>query len=217
MTPEIGNLDTSVDITVASPEDYAENTPAPIPQGTYSFRIVDVDRDRDQQGNIRNTKDGFPVINLKSLEVVEGPFAGRKVTFNRVYSTPFQRKANRNGQEVEVTVSGLGDLIRSIDRTFSFASIHDAMDRLIRARDLKEAFKASVKYEAFDKEYYDAQAAIRGIAQGDYTSPEAKQLRKEATLSGRKGFPNGHTAVGPSGRLLEGRVVISSFIPQKEE
>lgn len=212
MSIDLNDLDLNVDISVADPEEYADNARPIFPMGAHSFVITNFDLDRDQDGKPKVTqKSGLPIVLLKALKAVDGEGEGRYLSFQRIYTTTYNRK-NREGKDVKV--SQLGDLIRAIDKTAATTTVKDALDFLERARDMGLTFRAKVNWEAFDKDHYDALCRERGIT--DSYSAEAKQARKEATLSGAKGFPNGPTAIGPSGRTLTAQARLTDFYPSKD-
>lgn len=211
MSTALDDLGLDIDITVSGPEDYADNTPAPLPMGTYEFLVREWELD---------TKGKTPCVVLKRIEVTgDNPQAGRTIGFVRVYPTPFMRK-DRNGEEKKV--SQLADFCRSLDAVEGVMAVNGGFGEvarfLNRAIDEKITFRASVTWEAFDQDYYDAQAELRSIAKGDYKSPEAKALRKEATLKGKKGFADGKpTQIGPSGKSLDARAVINNFFEKRQD
>lgn len=212
MSIDLNDLDLNVDISVASPEEYADNARPTFPMGTHTFQIVNFDLDRDADGKPKTTKSGMPIVLLKSLKAVDGEAEGRFLGFQRIYTTTYSRK-NREGKEVRV--SQLGDLIRSLDNTQPTTTVQDALNFLERARDMGLTFKARVNWEAFDKDYYDQLCQQRNIT--DSYSPEAKAARKEATISGKKGFADGKpTVTGPSGRELKAQARISDFYPARD-
>ena len=200
---DISDLQLDIDITVASPEDYVDSQPAPLPIGSYVFRLLDWELDN---------RGKTPAIVLKQVEVTEGPHQGRKVGFQRIYPTTFMRKGTDG---VERKVSQLGDFIRSLGRSLSFSSIHDVKNILNAAIDNKVTFKAKVDWEAFDSEYFNEQAALKGISKGDYKSPESKELQKASSIKGKQ-FEGKPVATGPSGRNLEAKMRISNYYPAKE-
>lgn len=212
MSIDLNDLDLNVDISVASPEEYADNARPTFPMGTHTFALVNFDLDRDQDGKPKVTKSGMPIVLLKSLKAVDGPGEGRFLGFQRIYTTTYNRK-NREGKDVKV--SQLGDLIRAIDNTQATTTVQDALNFLERARDMGLTFKAKVNWEGFDKDHYDKLCQERNIT--DSYSQEAKAARKEATLSGAKGFPDGKpTAIGPSGATVTGYARLSDFYPSRD-
>lgn len=201
---DLDNLDLDIDITVSRPEDYADNTPAPLAIGSYTFRLLDWDID---------TRGKTPCIVLKQVEVTEGPSTGRKVGFQRIYPTVFTRK-NAEGEDVKV--SQLGDFLRSLDRSFTFSSIHDVKDFLNKCIDAKTPFKAKLDWEGFDSDYWNQEAPLRGIQKGDYKSAESKALSKLCTIRG-KAF-NGKAAIkNPnSGNTVEAKMKLAAFYPARD-
>ena len=217
--PDIADLDLDVDISVASPEDYADSIPPPVPMDSYTFRVLDFGLDRDRTtGKIRKSKAGLPTLVLKSIEIAEGPLTGRKVGWQRYSFKPFKREESG----AEVMVSQAADLVRGIDKTVDLSSgtpieiVERALETVQRAKDLGNTFRGRANYEGFDRDYFETQALARGVNTNDYVSAEAKKLRKESTLSGKKGFPTGHTAIGPSGKPIQARVIVNNIYPQKE-
>lgn len=219
--PDIADLELDVDISVASPEDYADSTPPPIPQDSYTFRVVAFDLDRDRTTKkVRMSKAGLPTLVLQTIEVAEGPLAGRKVGWQRYSFKPFDRDTAGGGKE---KVSQVADLIRGIDRTVDLSQgsakeiVELTLDTLTRAKDQGLTFRARAHYEGFDKEWFEQQAQAQGISTNDYVSADARKLRKEASLTGKKGFPSGATGIGPSGKAIQARVVVNNIYPQKAE
>lgn len=212
MSIDLNDLDLNVDISVADPEEYADNARPTFPMGTYTFKIENFDLDRDKEGKPKLTKSGLPIVLLKSLKAVDGDAEGRFLGYQRIYTTTYTRK-NREGKEVRV--SQLGDLIRAIDKTAPTGTVQDAMNFLERARDMGLTFKAKVNWEAYDKDHFEKLCQERNIT--DPYSAEGKAARKEATLSGKKGFPTGEpTAQGPSGATLTANPRLSDFYPSRD-
>ncbi len=206
---DVGNLDLNVDITVSGPEDYIDNAPPALPMGSYDFKLLDFGL-REYQGELKRTAAGHPILRVNA-QVVGGAMNGRIVRNQDIYFTPFQRK-RQDG--TTATVSGVGDFCRGLDRTFTFASIGEVLNFLQRCKDEGRTFKARWNYEAYDKTFYEAQKALRGIS--DDKSPEGKALRREATLSGKKHFPDGKvSAEGPSGEVLEAQGRFGDFYSKK--
>lgn len=210
-TTDISELDVNVDITVAGPDDYIDTgTTAPLPIGSYTLRLLDWGFEPSK------TKGKAPAIVLKQVEVAEGPYEGKRLTFQRVYATPFTRKNPITGEEEKA--SGLGDLIRSFDKSFNTnnMTLPDVKDFLNRQVEQRQTFKAKVDREGFDTDFFNAEAPRRGVAKGDYTSPAAKELNKQATLKGRQHFADSPVAVNPiSGNKVESRNRITNFYPSR--
>lgn len=207
---DLNELNMDVDISVSGPDDYADNTVPPLPQGTYAFRLVDWDFEPSkQQGKP-------PAILVKQAEVAEGPFEGRKVSYQRIYATPFDRTDPSTGTTKKV--SQLADFIRSVDSSFdtSNMTIHDVRDFLNKTKEERAIFKAKVDWEGFDSDYYSTKAQEQGIAKGDYKSAAAKELRKASTLRGKQFSDGKPFATNPvSGNKVEAKVKLSNFYPSK--
>lgn len=201
---ELDNL--NLDIETAPPEEYVDNSiPFVLPEGTYNFVITDVEPSRD-----RTTKlpDGKAFV--LTVECNDGDYEGREVRNLRVWTTTYLR----NG----VKVSGLGDLIRSIDDKAQWKTLADAASILSRAADQRTVFRARVTWEAFDADWFADQGGNAMVPK----SPEQKELRKAATVKGMSNFRQTPTGVilpvtiGPSGNELEARVSFASFYPSSK-
>lgn len=192
------------DITVAGPDDYADSTPPPVPMGNYTLRLDEWDLDKDKEGKVKLGKKGHPVILVKRATIVDGPLMGRTVTYQRIFATPFVRKDAAGN---DVTVSGLGDFVRALDRNASFTTIQDVANILNRAVDEGGTFRARVDWEAYDEAHFEA---IRGTM-------DEREARKASTIKGKKGFPDGKPiAVGPSGEQIEAQIRFGTFYPKKD-
>jgi hypothetical protein len=207
MSVELNDLDLNVDIAVAGPDDYIDsNVSVPLPIGTYSLRLLDWGTEPAKQSGKP------PVIVLKQVEVAEGAQEGKRLSFQRVYATPFDRKNPITGETERA--SGLADLIRSIDKSFDTKNMNmgDVKAFLDRAVDDRTTFKAKVDREGFDTDYFKSQAELQGIPKGDYKSPAAKTLNAACTLKGKKFFAESAVATNPvSGNKVEARNRITNF------
>jgi hypothetical protein len=201
---ELDNL--NLDIATAPPEEYVDNSiPFVLPEGTYNFVITDVEPSRNRETKIPDGK-AF----VLTLQVADGDYEGREVRNMRVWTTTYLR----NG----VKVSGLGDLIRSIDDTARWSTLADAAAILSKACDQRTLFRSRVVWEAFDADWYEDQGGQNLTPK----SPEQKELRKAATVKGMAHFrqtPTGvvlPVAIGPSGNEIEARVAFASFYPSSK-
>lgn len=212
-TTDISDLDINVDITVAGPEDYIDgNTNVPLPIGSYELRLLDWGFEPAKRAG------KAPTIVLKQVEVASGQYEGKRVTFQRVYATPFTRTNPVTGASEKA--SGLGDLIRSFDKSYNTANmtIEDVQKFLNQRVEERATFKAKVDWEGFDTDYWNAETEKRGIAKGDYTSQASKDLSKQCKLVGKKGFPEGKPlATNPfSGNKVEARMRITNMYPSRD-
>lgn len=207
----IEDLNMDVDITVAGPEDYQDNVAPPLPIGTYSLRLKDFTFEPAKQAGKP------PVLVLKNIEVAEGPLEGRNVGgWQRVYASQFTRKDPTTGAETKV--SGLGDLIRSYDKTFdtSRMTLTDVQQFLQRAVDERLTFKAKIDWEGFDADYNNQLREERGVAKGDYKSEAAKEIDRVVKFRG-KAFNGKPTLTNPhSGNKVEAKVRLSNFYPSRD-
>lgn len=208
---DIADLTTEVDITVAGPEDYQDNVAPPLPIGTYTLRL------KDFSFEPAKTAGKPPCLVLKSIEVAEGQHEGRGLGgWQRVYATPFDRKDPITGQITKA--SGLGDMIRSLDRTFDTANmtLPEVNRFLQRAVDERLTFKAKIDWEGFDSDYNTQLREERGVAKNDYKSDVAKQIDGVVKFRG-KAFGGKPTLVSPhSGNKIEAKVRLTNFYPSRD-
>ena len=201
---ELINLPDDLDIDVASPDSYNDQMSSPLPKGKYRFRINEWRFAKKKDGTlISPTK---PVVELVELEVVEGQHTGRKLMFQRVFTTTYDRGG--------VQVSGFGDLVRAIDCSANWQG-KEGFQVLQAAQDQGKTFVASVDWEALDQSHMDKLLAGREIK--DLPKDEQKSIRKEATVRGMSKFdklPDGSykpVVKHRSGETLEARAVITGF------
>lgn len=193
----------NINVEVAAPEEYVDgNMPSLVPEGRYDLMITDWDVSRNFE-----TKQPDGKAFILQTQVVGGEHDGKAVRNLRVWTTTFERAG--------ATVSGLGDLIRSIDDTARFTTLQDAAAIIQRAADQKTPFQVQLKWEAFDADYYNEKGGQSMVNK----SAEQKALRKEATVKGMTNFRQAGDGTylpeveGPSGNTIEARVVINSYTP----
>jgi hypothetical protein len=193
----------NVDVEVAPPADYVDGGNMLLPEGMYDLAIQtwDVSRNRD-------TKQPDGKAFVFTLKVVGGEHDGKTVRNLRVWTTTYQR----NG----ATVSQLGDLIRAIDDQATWTTIQDAAAIIAKATDQGQTFRAKLKWDAFDLDWYRNEG-------GDTLpnkSQEQKDLRKRASVSGMVNFkqaPDGtylpEVKSPVTDTTLEARLSIDRFVP----
>lgn len=206
---EILNLTDDLEIDTAAPTEYAEANAAPtfskepLPDSVYVGKITSAEFDKDRTTGALRTPE-TPVL-LLTVEVTEGPFRGKRLSFQRVYSKTYERKG--------VRVSGLGDLLYAINAhdvptvaREKFMRVHQAVENQTPVR-----FKTITR--AFDKRFFDdggGQHMTKGTT--DY-----KNLQNSATVKGfarfTKSADNRLVTRGPSGEEIEGRAEINTWIP----
>ena len=207
------NLLDDLDIETASAGEYKDPVgPTPPPAGKYQFRLLDWEFDKDKDGNIRSPKQPGVVL---SLEIVNGPHAGRKLRFLRVRSAPFERDG--------VKVSQLGDLIRAFDATTTYKG-KAKFEALSRWQAQGAVFEAKIDWRAFDMDYYKDELSRAGYTSDD-KSQEARMAKRRAgdgaTIRGMRKFPQradgtySPTVLGPSGAELKAEVDFVDFTPNK--
>ena len=194
-----------LNIDVASPETYKDGGSQPLPKGEYRLRLNEWRIARNKAGEIINPQK--PIVELVDCEVAEGPFTGRKVMYQRVFTSTWERDG--------VTVSGFGDLIRAIDVTANWQG-KEGFTILDQARDQGRTFKVKLDWEVTDMDHQDSLLGGRNIK--DLPKDEAKLIRKQATIKGMKKFPQradgsyDNVVKGPSGAMLEAKAVIVDFV-----
>jgi hypothetical protein len=203
------NLQMDDDLSL-DPGDYADPLPfAPPPDGTYTLRLLDVDLDVDQNGEVKGQKDGekfYPTVIIKSVEIADGELAGRKVfPFARVYTKPFMRKTAAG----EKPASSIADMVRAFDAQANFRGVKEALTLLKQYQEQGTPFKARLRWEAYDSQHAKALQA-QGL--------DRKACSKACSIKGMKHFaPDGKggylpEVIGPSGETLEARLGIAQFI-----
>ena len=198
---ELENLRT--DITVAAPSEYVDSAFAPVPEGTYNFRISSVEPMTDKEGN--PTGKAF-VVGLK-VDDPTSEYNGRSVSKIRVWTTTYLRAGAR--------VSMLGDLIRGLDSSATFASLADAFNLLLKAQQQGQTFRAKLVWEGFDIDHWKE----LGGPDTTKSTAEYKTTRAAASIKGMRNFtqlPDGSYApevTGPSGNPIEASFSLDRIIP----
>jgi hypothetical protein len=191
---------------VSTPDQYADAPgPRPLDEATYEVKIVKLSKDAKDDGTWRDPR--FPALKV-DFEVVAGDRTGRKATFVRISSRPWNRKRGAT----TARVSDLGDLIRAFDRTFNWAGdIRAALTFLIEQQDRGNTAKIRFGWKAFDMEHFTSNG-------GDNLAPdstEKKDLLKACSIRGQKNFDPTGEKVGPSGKLLRAQLYMQQAYPAK--
>jgi hypothetical protein len=201
-----GLQDTAIDIDVAGPEDYVDNVgPGLLPEGWYTVTLKDYTVNRDPvTGEFQGS------ITLNRLQVVDGECAGRYANDLRVWTTVYERKGIR--------VSGLGDILRGIDKTASWAGLEGAEALLDKAIDQQLPIRIKLNWEAYDRKAFEDKGGNRMVKK----SPEQKALRKECTVKYMRNFPqfpdgsrNPQVKSPVSDNTLEARLSIDTVEPSR--
>ena len=210
------NLSDDLDIDI-NPDTYQDQTsPAPPAAGKYAFRVKKHSVRTNKDGSIKLTDGTYPIINLQSVEIVEGLDSPRSIgLLQDIRTKPFMR----NG----FPVSMAGDLLRAFDQT-----------RRAKGTEVLEALNeffgsGAVARGLFDWTAYDseaARAAIDGlggkVVLDAMTKQEVNDFYSRFKVKGMKNFPitlNGrhnHFYTFPSGNVVEARVEIVRFYPSEE-
>lgn len=207
---------TDIPVAVSGPDNYPDPLPTTnlLPKGEYIVRLEDAETDKDMNGERKVFSDSSYAVVVKRLRVVEGPFANRTITFQRVFTKPYERPRN-SGR----FVSGVGDLIRAFNPAYAdFKSISDIEDRIGQLVAEGATGKIKLDWEGYDKDYYDQIVAAESIDTNDRN--QVRAARKRATIKGmwralKKG-DGGYYPVfdGPSGKRIDARLVITEYVPQ---
>lgn len=201
------NNSTDIDIDVAAPADYVENTYELLPEGTYTVALKEYEVGRNKEtGEFRN------YIKLRRLQVVEPEqYAGRYVNDLMVFTTPYLRKGQK--------VSGLGDFLRGIDDSAAWSGLEGAEDLLRKAIDTATPITLKLKWEAYDRNGF----AEAGGLNLPNKSEEQKALRKQCTVKGMRNFPQypdgtyKSSVIGPiSGETLDASLTIDGVTAQSK-
>lgn len=203
---EIMGLIDDLDIDTADASSYETASGglnmSPIPDDTYVGRILSADFDKDKDGNYRTPE--TPVL-IMNVEITEGPWKGRRLGFQRVYSKTYERRG--------VRVSGLGDLLYAINAHSVPTGSREKFMAVQRAVEAGTEIRFRTITRAFDKRYFEDQGG-QHMTKG---SPAYKTLQNESTVKGFKKFTptsdNRLVAKGPSGQEVEGRAEINTWLP----
>lgn len=210
------NLSDDLDINI-DPDTYQDQTsPAPPAAGNYAFRVKKHSVRTNKDGSVKLTDGKFPIINIMSVEIVEGLDAVRSVgLLQDIRTKPFLRGG--------LPVSMAGDLLRAFDQT-----------RRARGTEVLDALNeffggGAVARGRFDWTAYDsdaARAAIDTLGGQDKLNAlgkdEINNFYSKFKVKGMKNFPvaaNGrhnHFYTFPSGNVVEARLEISRFYPSEE-
>jgi hypothetical protein len=185
------------DISVAPPDTYigAEVANAStLPEGYYTLAIANAESSRDRN----DQPDGKAFV--VTFEIMDGPYAGRLLREQRIWTKTFQRKGT--------TVSMLGDFLRGIDKTATWSSLADAARIIAQAEANRTPIRAKLQWEAFDYDTFKAEGGP------ELSREDAKLLRKKLTVRGMRNFdkaPDGSTlprVTFTNGMQVEARVVL---------
>lgn len=213
-----------VDLTM-DPATYPEQAgPAPISPGNYALRIVALKARKTQAGApvTRTSKlapgFNFPVYVIEKVRVVEPTENERDLMlFQDISTAPFLRGNQPAGQ--------LQDILRAYDANAGFRTLQEGLDLWNQFISENRTFRAWVDWSGYDGAY--AKAAIAEATQlaagGQLADSDKNAIYNKAKVRGYKKFPktaNGgysHIWLGPTGNVVEGRAIISRFIPAGDD
>lgn len=213
MTPDYSNDNFDFDPTAAYPDANQVILPQP---GEYSVRAkLVVQKDR-KTGEPAVTPDGFPIMQIPRVEIVDPEEnAGSYPVFKRVSTRPFLR-GNAKG-------SAMLDALRSIDVN-AVQNLPAGPDAWVAAKDLVEAELASgatlrvkLGYEATDMDAITA--ATQGQNLTDEQRNEVWNKNRYRNKAFRRADGKGYntTITTPGGKTLEAKLVISEFVASNKQ
>lgn len=197
-----------------NPADYVDAgaTILPLP-GTYRLRVTSLGRRKDRETGAEVTRDGWPILMLNRIEIIEplddnGAFA----IFEEISTKPYFRK----GQGREIPAARHMDLLRAIDQHAQVGDFAEGVAEVERLLSSGATFVAQLGYKAQDTTWAKEQIAQAGGK--EHMDPkDYNKVWTDAKLT-TKNFqnPNGGyrtQAMGRSGAMLEAKLTISKFIP----
>lgn len=176
----LSDLDFSDDLDVALDNETYQDQAAPAPPaaGDYLFRLTGKSvypatyRGGEKKGQPIKDKNGYPILTLGVVEIVEGLGDGatRKVGLFQDIKTAGYERDGKN-------VSQLGDLSRALGLS-DYSGLRAGLDALAEADANGGTFGASLDWESgFDKEFVDAavkQLGLEGVDKSDMTDAQKK-------------------------------------------
>lgn len=205
---DILSLEDDLDIDTATGTEYAQPEVRtgfePIPDAIYEGKLMSSEFDKDRAtGQLKTPR--TPVLLVSVAITTPGTFANRRISFQRVYSKPY----NRRGQQV----SGLMDLLYAINAYDVPTEAKEKFLAVNQAVTSATPIKFKTVTRAFDKKYFEDKGGQHLVKGTD----EYKALQKASTVTGFNRFTatgDGRLVTkGPSGQEIEGRCEISTWVP----
>jgi hypothetical protein len=165
-----------------------------IPKGSYRVKLTRWAADTDRStGALRN-----PYTLVASFEVVDGPFAGRFASFQRISSVLFKSRPG---------ASMLNDLVAVLAKATNTEGAikgREAVEQLLDlARDTNATFGARFDWSAYDKAYIaNIRNEGRTPTNDDYNT---------ARINGQAKFDENGNVVGASGDTLSAQAEVKGF------
>ena len=164
-----------------------------LPKGTYRAKLTRWFEDTDRATGARK----YPYTLVVSVEVTQGPFAGRFVTYQRVSDNKY---TTRNSSQFMDFLA----IIAKATNTEGAVKGRDAIKSLLDlARDTNAEFGIRTDWEAYDKDFINnIRAEGNKPTRDDYNT---------ARVKGQNSFNENGTAIGPSGTELTAQAVVKGF------
>lgn len=216
------------DVLDYNPDEYqdAGQTILPLP-GVYLVKATSVTRKKQFQSEEEKVdvdKMGveWPVLDIQRIEIIE-PMGDRSniAVFQELKTRPFARKGPGGKQ---VGASRAADVLRAIDVDLArnakdFTEVAELVEQELSNG---ATFRVGTGLKAIDSEWAKEQIdRLPSSLDEDERREKINEIWQKARLT-TKDFknPNGTyrlQAQGPSGRTLEAKLVLSSFIPSTED
>mgnify|MGYP004446604979 CR=1 FL=1 len=205
------------DIGISSAESYVDPLPPRPPKtGLYRVRALDLDLDKDVDGNIKKTDGRYPTLLLKKLEIKEPEQEQGRVVY------PFKRFSTKPIQSgPRAGMSAANDLLRAFDDTRTFSTGREALQIIGEMVDSGQTFRARLSWSAYDGDGARTEIAAKGGREAiDQT--DLREIYKKYTCRGERNFPQVDGAAvpewtSPAGNKCEARADIQSVVPASKD
>ena len=186
--------------------------PRPPKSGLYRVRALDLDLDKDMDGNTKLTDGRYPTLLLKKLEIVEP----EKEQGRALY--PFKRFSLKPIQSgPRAGASAANDLLRAFDDTRTFTTGREALQIIGEMVDAGQTFRARLSWTAYDGDGAREEIASKG-GRDAIDQEDLREIYKRYTCRGERNFPqvDGKAVpewTSPTGNKCDARVDIQAVIP----
>lgn len=200
-----------------NPAEYVDAgaTILPLP-GTYRFRVTSLGRRKDRNTGAEVTRDGWPILMLNRVEILEPQDEGGTFSlFEEINTKPYMRKS----QMGEKPAARHMDLLRAIDQGSEVRSFEEGVTEVESLLSGGQTFVAQLGYKGIDTTWAKAQIAENG---GEACEKATKnRIWNEAKLM-TKDFKNPDgtyrtQTTGRSGSLIEAKLTLTKFSPSDQE
>jgi len=222
------NTQTFDDVLDYSPADYQDAGQSIIPlPGNYRVKVTAASRKKqfqseDEKVDIDAKGQEWPVIDIQRVDIIEPTEEASSLTvFQEVKTRPFARKGPGG---TRVGASRAADLLRAIDVELaeSATSFENVVELLEEELQNGAIFTVGTGLKATDSEWAKEQIdRLPSTLDDDERRTAVNEIWNKAILK-TKDFKNANgsyrlQAQGPSGRTLDAKLVLSSFIPSNKD